>query len=491
MAWGAPAPPGATPGSDLIENLGRGDASMFLLPARTLESDAAVALFGALAGNRTLTELHSCHALSDPALQALSAALASNSTLQKLCIGDAAFGDEGATALSEGLVQNVGLTALDASHKGLTALGAAALAGALGSHGALKELRLARNAIGDGGVAWLGGLLPRLTVLQLAECSIGDADTIAGVLRKAGAPSLVELDLSSNPLGGAVAGDGMEFAFPDRSLQRLGEALGSCAALETLKLDSCSLSGSRFAELVSPLLRLSTSLGSLSASGNGAGDAGAEALGQALYSTVQVKAKRAGQPHECHDGSIASNGQSKLAVLTLRSNEIGVVGAQAVAGIEGLAELDLGSNPLTAAALPALFDAEQLAKLGLSGCGLAAQGALPGLEKALGSLKLRTLDLGGNNLGDDALLPLCAAVVAAVDSGNLSLQRLQLGGSATGEAATAALEGAAAKASSAGCELEWQSADEKAKAGGGDAEKAAAELDVVEAKLEEGKIGGE
>jgi len=55
--------------------------------------------------------------------------LAKNKALERLALGDAELGDAGVTSICAGLATNTALQEIELDYKGLTAVGAAALAG--------------------------------------------------------------------------------------------------------------------------------------------------------------------------------------------------------------------------------------------------------------------------------------------------------------------------------------------------------------------------
>jgi len=55
--------------------------------------------------------------------------LAKNKALERLALGDAELGDAGVTSICAGLASNTALQEIELDYKGLTAVGAAALAG--------------------------------------------------------------------------------------------------------------------------------------------------------------------------------------------------------------------------------------------------------------------------------------------------------------------------------------------------------------------------
>lgn len=284
----------------------------------------------------------------------------------------------------------------------------------------VTRLQLARNQLGDGGVAVLAevamstGVLSSLTHLSLVDNRIRDAGMAA--LGRAlgcphGLPRLVELTLSINRIG-----DGGMLALFDA----LKAARGSLPQLSTLRLDSnrlcddgcralarcfgrgamagvseLDLSNNRIADAgVASLGRVSlkalTRLRLLDLSGNalggrnadgGALDHGVAAIAAALGAgglcelrTLKLRLNRVGDDGATKLATAATQGGGRqLRELCLMDNRISKIGIDALAAVVG-----------DAAALP------QLATLGLGGN--------PGLEDARGAL------VAALGIGPDALL---------------------------------------------------------------------------------------
>jgi len=145
MAWGARAQ-GVT---DLCDRLAADEAgltSLTLFRSRRFGPAEVAELAGALGRNSRLQELDAgSHPLTAPSAALLAGALAVHPSLRRLCVGDSALGDEGLKALAPGLRR---LHALDCERKGLGPPGAAVLAGLLAGGAELRELQVARNALG-------------------------------------------------------------------------------------------------------------------------------------------------------------------------------------------------------------------------------------------------------------------------------------------------------------------------------------------------------
>ena len=88
------------------------------------------------------------------AAHASAAVVAAQERLQDLQLAQNALGDEGASALSAGLLRNQSLTKLSLGSNGIGAEGAASLSAALPGCAALQTLNLGDNSIGDAGAAF-------------------------------------------------------------------------------------------------------------------------------------------------------------------------------------------------------------------------------------------------------------------------------------------------------------------------------------------------
>ena len=200
MAWGRGAAAGI---DDLCARLSSNDAtltSLTLLSGHRFGPPEVSQLAAALRMNTTLTELCAARPLAPSSAAELAAALAVNATLRRLCVGDAAFGDDGCAALAPGLGR---LQSLELERKGITPVGAAALAAAL-ANGALRELSVARNAaLGDDGAAvLLAATAGRgLVALDAGGCGLTPGAGAALGPLLAQAATLVTLTLPSNALG--------------------------------------------------------------------------------------------------------------------------------------------------------------------------------------------------------------------------------------------------------------------------------------------------
>ena len=289
MAWGArrtglddlAAKLGATEGPSVLR-------SLCIMSNRDMSVGLSV-FCAALAANTTLAELlASGHSLSASQYAQLGEALRANRGLRTLGVGDSTMGDDGLAALvGAGLAENEGIEELDLAYKGITPRGVAALAAALaarqqrseaqgqdaggGGEGprpvayALRSLVLARNSIGDGGVAALVSNmnLRHLVHLGLSESEVG-LDGVAGIAAFLRHPacSLAKLDLSYNQaLGGNMEPPDHATGYAAATAAATAAAMGSGGEEKGTEGDGCS-----------------SGAGVLGASASG-GDSGGDVLG--------------------------------------------------------------------------------------------------------------------------------------------------------------------------------------------------------------------
>ena len=121
-------------------------------------------------------------------------------------VAEAELKDEGVAALAEGLAANERsrLRFLDLSTNGIGQMGAASLAGLLGSSKALQKLDLGGNKLGNAGVTELmSGLSKNSTLAALSlrdtDMDAGGGEAVARVMRES--KSLTTLWLGKNRLG--------------------------------------------------------------------------------------------------------------------------------------------------------------------------------------------------------------------------------------------------------------------------------------------------
>ena len=137
---------------------------------------------------------------------AVGRCLRGNTVLVDVRVAEAELKDEGVAALAEGLAANERsrLRFLDLSTNGIGQMGAASLAGLLGSSKALQKLDLGGNKLGNAGVTELmSGLSKNSTLAALSlrdtDMDAGGGEAVARVMRES--KSLTTLWLGKNRLG--------------------------------------------------------------------------------------------------------------------------------------------------------------------------------------------------------------------------------------------------------------------------------------------------
>ncbi|XP_078515296.1 NACHT, LRR and PYD domains-containing protein 12-like [Lissotriton helveticus] len=218
--------------------------------------------------------LYGC-SLTDSYCEALASVLETNSSLTELDLSGNELRDAGVKKLCEGLKHpNCKLQTLRLYGCSLTGSCCGDLASVLETNTSLTELDLSFNDLGDDGVKKLCEGLKhpncKLQTLRLWRCSLTGSccEALASVLETNS--SLTELNL----------GDNIELQ--DTGVKKLCEGLKhpNCK-LQTLRLHSCSLTGSCCGDLASAL-ETNTSLTELNLGFNELGDAGVKKLCEGL-----------------------------------------------------------------------------------------------------------------------------------------------------------------------------------------------------------------
>lgn len=123
-----------------------------ILSANQIGLGGVQALSSALATNTSLELLDiASNPLGDAGVAALAAALAANTTLIELTLSAAQFGDVGAAALGRAFGAKSAIRSLDVSHNGIGDRGAEALANGLETNISLLSIDLRSTAVGDDG----------------------------------------------------------------------------------------------------------------------------------------------------------------------------------------------------------------------------------------------------------------------------------------------------------------------------------------------------
>jgi len=250
---------------------------------------------------------------------------------------------------------------LDGKGVGADGLGALAAAVAAAGGCALRELVVSRNRLSAAAVAALGPLLPRLSRLEASGCGIDAAGAAALAGGLAAARALRHVDLSGgNAVGdGAALGRALAACPELRHLDVSGAPLAGAgallgplaaagAALDALDLSGCGLGDAGAAEVAAALsggLRARR----LAVRGNRLGPAGARALAGACGGAVS-DLDLAGNPGVPGDATPVLAAVPGLQRLSLFGCGLGDAGVDALCdalrggGLAAARELDLGGN---------------------------------------------------------------------------------------------------------------------------------------------------
>ncbi|KAM7108566.1 NACHT, LRR and PYD domains-containing protein 6 [Ciconia maguari] len=257
---------------------------------------------------------------------ALASVLSTNPTLTQLDLaGNEDLRDGGVRLLCEGLRRGAcRLQTLRLGCCSLTAASCEALAAVLGAVPSLVQLDLSDNPLGDGGLRELCAALagPGCSVqnLWLWRCRLTEASCGALAAVLPASPSLTELHLGDNELG-------------DGGVRRLSEGLRDPACrLQTLRLWRCRLTEASCGALAA-VLPASPSLTELHLGGNELGDGGVRRLSEGLrdpacrLQTLSLWHCRLTGAC-CKDLCAVLSTRQSLECLDLSENDLGDGGAQ-------------------------------------------------------------------------------------------------------------------------------------------------------------------
>ncbi|GBG34223.1 NACHT, LRR and PYD domains-containing protein 3 [Hondaea fermentalgiana] len=436
---------------DLVAKLRANETgpALLVMSMRKVDESGLCALADALAENSSLEELLcSGHSVSEDAAKRLGQALRQNSTLKRLSVGCAQFGDAELAALLDAW-ENSTLEALDLEFKSLTAGGMPHLGSVLAqpSH-ALQDLRLGRNDLGDGGVAALaqglrnGPLFLRNLELNSSGLGVEGCRALGKALRgSSAAQGSLRLILSDNPAigdAGARALVGDEAAEDKDDAQHSASSassseVSSLSSVCELHVDACGLGAEGFASIIAASDRVgscfhalrilavgrneikevssvtasicATQLDGLDLRANKMGLSGLAAFGAALSKSSQTDSDAAPRLQRLN---LTSIGVSVVEDPTGAGNEdFRAAVGDLLQGVS-LKELRLMGNALGNDGVAILADLLRenatLETLGIGGVGLTREGAEALKTPLQENSTLRTLELGGNDLGDGKTL---------------------------------------------------------------------------------------
>ncbi|KAF1317771.1 Lrr-containing protein, partial [Globisporangium splendens] len=402
MAWGQRA--GV---QDLLDRLSQPATakSLYVLSTRKITEADAKRLAESIAVNTQLEELYlSGHRLGQEGLQAFADCVAVNTTLKHLCVGEDSLGDEGVKVLCDGIARNAnsGLQTWDLEHKSIALAGAAAIGKLLETNTTLHTLTISRNALGDGAVGeFLAGLRanPQPTLKHLLATDIGITgaalDHFASLL-KVSTCSLESLQLSFNGLDSATT------AFFD--------ALASNMSLKKLHLKDCKLNDTQ-AEALGNALKQNATLEEIDLSDNCLTSVACAALAEGLKKNTALKSLNLGN-NKCQDAgailigeALAANAStSKLAYLDLSKNELTHAGIIALIQSSSVKELHAFNNTIGAGLhelLPVLTANHCIEHLDVGANQLHGTLSIALFDAIHNHPTLKTLEMGGNSLGED------------------------------------------------------------------------------------------
>jgi len=381
--------------------------------------EGAVAIGQALASNITLETL--CiegHQVRDAGTESIGRALAAHQTLCRLELPRNEIGDLGAKAIAQGIELNQKLQTLVLTHNRIGDEGAVEISNAFAKHQTLRVLDLSHNIIGDRGAKALGLAIEGNTVVQdlsLKGMKIGDegADVIGTGLGKN--HTLTHLNLQDNQIGDDGARGLSRGIAGNESLQVLnlkankiaaeggrafGNALSRNSSLQVLFLGENNISDEGAAYVAQGLTQ-NTSLLQLDLGENNIGDHGAQALGQAFENNRTLRE------------------------ITLWYNNVGVEGVKALVRFQhSLQVLELGNNPRIGDEGVKIIaqSMDHLKSLDLFNVSFGDEGAKALAQALQHNTNLEHLFMNNNTIRDAGALALAAAL-----QDNKHLQQLGLG----------------------------------------------------------------
>eukprot|EP00551_Chaetoceros_affinis_P013016 CAMPEP_0203686862 /NCGR_PEP_ID=MMETSP0090-20130426/49280_1 /ASSEMBLY_ACC=CAM_ASM_001088 /TAXON_ID=426623 /ORGANISM="Chaetoceros affinis, Strain CCMP159" /LENGTH=475 /DNA_ID=CAMNT_0050556105 /DNA_START=2453 /DNA_END=3880 /DNA_ORIENTATION=+ len=457
MAWGTGNFKSCASLLNRIENDDSQLTDLVILPMKTFGGEEVKRLAEILKSgkNKTLKSISaSGHAVPQDALELLGSAIASQNgnKIGSIAIGDEQMGDIGVVSFCKGLGDSNGgpLESADFAFKGISKEGAEMIGKAFGASKNLQSLILYRNpAIGDDGLHVLctaalessSKPFPALRKLDLSDCNIGlkgVESLVKCLLGKEGSMNeirdqsqLIDLNLNSNPIGSDSCA----------SLKNLISIPSiNFSMVHSLSLKGCSI-GDGGIEAISSILQghQCKFLTTLDLSSNGIGLKGALALGVALKegkeNINELKEIRLADNPIGEEGITAlanslaqhqnDDNNSTLAVLDLSNTNCGSGGAVALMKCSPLSSLRLFNNNLGSTGIEAISSHLEgghayLKHLDLGG-NRAEGGAISQLLKSIMTKRtdfrnsLNTLELGGNENGDERLFEKVKAVLPELD----------------------------------------------------------------------------
>ncbi|KAE8904472.1 hypothetical protein PF005_g15821 [Phytophthora fragariae] len=402
MAWGKKA--GV---DDLLQKLNNPKTakSLYVMSTRSISDVDFVRLASSISSNSLLEELYlSGHKVGAQGLQAFADCLAVNSTLRHLSLGSEALGDDAVKTLSAGLARNAqsALESWDLEFKSLGVDGAAAVGELLRTNKSLKTVTLSRNQVGDEGVKKLVEGLGENAEAAVKELNVTDVgisgaglDSLAALLEKESC-SLTTLQVSFNGL--------------ETASSKFFDALKTNKSLKKLQMKECKLTDEHVAAFAAALKQNST-LMEVDLSDNELTKASCASLTDGLRENKALKVLRL-ENNKCQDegavllADVLATDNTTLTYLDLGNNSLTSVGMTPLVKAKSVKELHMFNNKLgdgLSELLPVLLANSVIETFGVGANQLHEALSVTLFDALHSHPSLKTLEMGGNTLGQEGL----------------------------------------------------------------------------------------
>jgi len=408
---------------------------LVILPVKTF-GDVELTRLATIISSGKNTHLKSIsasgHAVSPSTLGLLGSALASQhgKNVREVAVGDENMKDEGVEAFCKPLLEanGGGLESVDFAFKNISVVGAEIIGRTFGASRSIRRIDLYRNPnIGDEGMAAFSSSAMRsdtcfsnLGYLDISECDVGAVGAKALVEclthgeNDSARSCLIDLQISKNPLGA-------ESCLYLKELISRKKDRGSI--VQKLSMKKCAIGDDGFSSLVDAFKSSCQGFSSLDVAGNGISEASALIFAEALKlnsSNLQSLQELILADNSIGDESVLSiakslinaeeEGNSSISVLDLSTTKCGINGAEALLKCASLKSLRIFNNNLACEGFEALTPL--------------LVGGHPTLEH---------LDLGGNRAKESAVAALLGAIMIGNERDDSVLRTLELGGNKVGD----------------------------------------------------------